>query len=112
MEGLDSAAGLVDLMMFLVNTKLLNTHTGVGALHKALKDIVDGSYTNLLTPEQRAAAQDCLLQPYPAVLQLLLGVENMDAYLRRMFTSAGFPGLLDSLLHTPDMWPAVEEALA
>jgi hypothetical protein len=99
-------------MVLLVNTKLLNTYTGVGAMHKALNGIVDGPYTNLLPPEQRAAAISSLATPFPAVLEQLLGVWDIVVYMQRLLTSAGSPGLLDSLLHTPDMWPEVDEALA
>jgi hypothetical protein len=112
MEGLVDAAPLVDLMARLLNIKILNTYTGVGAMHRALKGIADGNYTNLLTLEQRDAATDSLVQPYPAVLQLLVGVDGMVVYLRRLFTSDGSPELLDSLLQSPYKWPEVEEALA
>jgi hypothetical protein len=112
MEGMVSAAKLVALMVFLVNAKLLTDYIGVGAIRKALRDIVDGSYSNLLTHEQRVPAIAALREPFPAVVRLFLGVEHMAAYVQRLLTSAGFPGLLDSLQHTSDVWPAEEEALA
>jgi hypothetical protein len=113
-EGLVSAAWLASLMVFLVNEKFLADYIGVGAMRKALKGIADGSYSNLLRARQRAAAIASLQAPFPPLLEVLLGVANMADYLRRLFTTAGYPRLLQKLLRatiTPDVWKELALAL-
>jgi glutamine synthetase adenylyltransferase len=115
MEGTVSAANLLNLMQYSVNSKLLTCYIGVGAIHKAMRDIVDGSYTNLFRPKLSAAAIASLLEPHPEVLQQVLGIADTAAYVRRLLTPAGFPALLDNLLTgqvSDDVRKELEKALA
>jgi hypothetical protein len=114
-EGLVSAARLLALMVFLIKDKFLNGYLGVGAIRRALTGIADGSYSNLLRPGQRAVAIAKLQAPFPALLKLFLGVGNMADYVQRLFTTAGYPRLLEKLLQatiTADVWKELAMALA